>query len=52
MKKCDTLIIYACADSNSAVLKIKKVIAGARLRKYKAHTNDHSLQIAKEFVKK
>lgn len=33
----------------SAIKKNKKVIAAARLKKYKEHTNDHQKQIVKEF---
>jgi len=29
----------------------KKIIAAARLKKYKEHTNDHQMQIIKEFVR-
>ena len=36
----------------TAVKKGKKVIAAARLSKYKEHNNDHQLQIVKEFSKK
>lgn len=34
------------------ICKGKKVIAIPRLKKYKEHTNDHQLQITKEFAKK
>lgn len=34
----------------SAIKKGKVVIAAARLKKYKEHTNDHQKQIVKEFV--
>ena len=33
------------------IKKIKKIIAAARLSKYKEHTNDHQKEIIKEFVK-
>ena len=36
----------------TAVKKGKKVIAAARLSKFKEHNNDHQLQIVKEFSKK
>ena len=36
----------------TAVKKGKKVIAAARLAKYKEHNNDHQLQIVEEFSKK
>ena len=35
----------------TAIKKNKKVIAAARLKKYKEHTNDHQIQIVKEFAK-
>lgn len=39
-------IITECINKN------KKVIVAPRLKKYKEHTNDHQLQITKEFAKK
>ena len=39
-------IITECINKN------KKVIVVPRLKKYKEHTNDHQLQITKEFAKK
>ena len=35
----------------TAIKNNKKVIAAARLKKYKEHTNDHQVQIVKEFAK-
>lgn len=39
-------IITECINKN------KKVIVAPRLKKYKEHTNDHQLQITKEFAEK
>ena len=50
--KCDLLITHGGTGSIlSAVKKGKKVIAAARLKKYKEHVNDHQKQIIKEFEK-
>ena len=50
--KCDILITHGGVGSIlTAVKKGKKVIAAARLKKYKEHTNDHQKQIIKEFEK-
>ncbi len=46
IKECDLLITHGGVGSIITGLKYKKkVIAGARLAKYKEHTNDHQLQI-------
>ena len=46
IKKCDLLITHGGVGSIITGLKNKKkVIAAARLAKYKEHTNDHQLQI-------
>ena len=50
--KCDLVITHGGTGSIlSAVKKGKKVIAAARLKKYKEHVNDHQKQIIKEFEK-
>lgn len=48
IKECDLLITHGGVGSIITGLKNKKkVIAAARLAKYKEHTNDHQLQIIK-----
>lgn len=48
IKECDLLITHGGVGSIITGLKNKKkVIAAARLSKYKEHTNDHQLQIIK-----
>ena len=48
IKECDLLITHGGVGSIITGLKNKKkVIAAARLTKYKEHTNDHQLQIIK-----
>jgi len=50
IKKCDILITHGGVGSIITGLKNnKKVIAAARLKKYKEHTNDHQLQIIENF---
>lgn len=50
IKSCDTLITHGGVGSIITGLKNdKKVIAAARLAKYNEHTNDHQLQIIKNF---
>ena len=50
IKKCDILITHGGVGSIITGLKNnKKVIAAARLAKFKEHTNDHQLQIIKNF---
>lgn len=52
IKKCDLLITHGGIGSIIAGLKNnKKVIAAARLKKYKEHANDHQLQIIENFTK-
>ncbi len=52
IEKCDLLITHAGVGSiMDGIKKKKKVIAVPRLSKYQEHTNDHQLQIAKEFEK-
>lgn len=52
IKKCDLLITHGGVGSIITGLKNnKKVIAAARLKKYKEHTNDHQLQIIDNFSK-
>lgn len=52
VSECDLLITHGGVGSIlSAVKKGKKVIGAARLKKYKEHTNDHQIQIVKEFAK-
>ncbi len=51
ISKCSLLITHGGAGSILAgIKKNKKVIAAARLSKYKEHTNDHQKQIIKEFA--
>ena len=50
MNKCDILITHGGVGSIiSGLKKGKKVIACARLKKYKEHTNDHQKQIIDNF---
>lgn len=50
IKSCDILITHGGVGSIITGLKNhKKVIAAARLRKYKEHYNDHQLQIIENF---
>ena len=50
IKSCDLLITHGGVGSIITGLKNdKKVIAAARLEKYKEHTNDHQLQIIENF---
>ena len=52
IKSCDILITHGGVGSIITGLKNnKKVIAAARLKKYKEHTNDHQLQIIDNFKK-
>ena len=52
INECDILITHGGVGSILTGLKNnKKVIAAARLAKYKEHVNDHQLQIIKRFVK-
>lgn len=52
MNECDILITHGGVGSILTGLKNnKKVIAAARLSKYKEHVNDHQLQIINKFVK-
>lgn len=52
IEKSDLVITHGGAGSIlTAIKKNKKVIAAARLSKYKEHTNDHQKQIIKEFSK-
>lgn len=52
MDKADLVITHGGAGSIlTAIKKGKTVIAAARLKKYKEHTNDHQKQIIKEFSK-
>jgi len=51
IEESDLIITHGGAGSIlSAIKKGKKVIAAARLAKYKEHTNDHQKQIVKEFA--
>ena len=50
IEKCDVLITHGGVGSIVTGLKSnKKVIAAARLEKYKEHVNDHQLQIIENF---
>lgn len=52
VKKASLVITHGGVGSITTALKYhKKVIATARLKKYKEHTNDHQVQIIKEFAK-
>lgn len=52
MEQCDLLITHGGVGSIVTGLnKNKKVIAAARLSKYKEHVNDHQLQIVDNFSK-
>lgn len=52
MSECDILITHGGVGSILAGLKEnKKVIAAARLSKYKEHVNDHQLEIIEKFTK-
>ncbi len=52
IKSCDILITHGGVGSIITGLKHnKKVIAAARLKKYKEHTNDHQLQIIDNFTR-
>ena len=52
ISKCDLLITHGGVGSILTGLKNnKKVIAAARLAKYKEHMNDHQLQIIEKFSK-
>ena len=52
MNQCRILITHGGVGSILAGLKNgKKVIAAARLSKYREHVNDHQLQIIKKFTK-
>ena len=52
IKKADLIITHGGAGSIlTAVKNNKKIIAAARLAKYKEHTNDHQRQIIEEFSK-
>ena len=45
MKECDIVICHGASGSIMKALNLKKkVIAVARLRKYKEHINDHQIQ--------
>lgn len=51
IKSADLIITHGGAGSIlTAIKNNKKVIAAARLYKYKEHTNDHQKQIVKEFA--
>lgn len=51
VKKCNILITHGGVGSIlSGVQNGKKIIAAARLKKYREHTNDHQKQIIKEFA--
>ena len=50
MQECDILITHGGVGSITTGLRNnKKVIAAARLKKYKEHVNDHQLDIIKSF---
>jgi len=52
VKECNTLITHGGVGSiMSGIKNNKKVIACPRLAKYKEHTNDHQLDIVREFEK-
>lgn len=50
VEKCSFIITHAGVGSIlDGIKQNKKMIVAARLKKYKEHTNDHQLQILKEF---
>lgn len=52
MKRCDLLLTHAGVGSIMTGLQHHKtVIAAARLKEYNEHTNNHQLDILKEFTK-
>lgn len=52
IKKCDLLITHGGVGTIVSALKQKKkIIAVARLKKYKEHTNDHQIQLVTNFAK-
>ena len=52
VEKCDLLITHGGVGSIlDGIKNNKKIIAAARLQKYKEHVNDHQKQIIKEFEK-
>lgn len=52
-KKCNLLITHGGVGSIlTGLTNNKKIIAAARQKKYKEHTNDHQKQIVKEFAKR
>lgn len=52
IEKCDLIITHGgVGNILSAIKKNKPVIAAARLKKFKEHTNDHQKQIIGEFSK-
>lgn len=52
IEKCDLLITHGgVGNILSAIKRGKPVIAAARLKKFKEHTNDHQKQIIGEFTK-
>ena len=52
IEKCDLIITHGgVGNILSAIKKNKPVIAAARLKKFKEHTNDHQKQIIGEFTK-
>lgn len=51
LKECDLLITHAGVGTIIEGLKQnKKIIAVARLKKYKEHTNDHQIQLINNFT--
>ena len=53
VSKASLIITHGGAGSIlTAIKNNKKVIAAARLKKYKEHTNDHQIQIVREFADK
>ena len=52
IKECDILITHGGVGSiTGGLMHGKKVIAAARLKEYKEHTNDHQVQIIEVFSK-
>lgn len=53
VEECDLLITHGGVGSIlDGIKNNKKIIAAARLKKYKEHTNDHQKQIVKTFAEK
>lgn len=53
VKQADIIITHGGVGSITTAIKYKKkIIAAARLKRYKEHTNDHQVQIIKKFAER